>query len=156
LSITITIGNESVLFPENNEDPGWGEAVTRFAELTEAVLGTVTGVNDKTVTQVPILNNQSSPVDITNLNFSASAVRSFEAPYTIYRISGTNVETESGIMRGNYNSEESDWNFTVERTGYAGMDYVITAGGQVQYYSDNQAGGSYTGLIKYKATTLDV
>jgi len=156
MAVTLTVGSNSHEFPENNEDPGWGEAVTAWAEDVTDVLGSVSGVNDKSITSVGILNNQSSPVNVTGLAFSVSAVRSFEAPYIVYRTNGTDVETESGILRGNYNSQSADWNFTYDRVGDAGVEFVITAAGQVQYYSDNITGGTYTGLIKYKASTLDI
>lgn len=45
----------------------------------------------------------------------------------------------------------SAWSFSHSFTGDAGMDFEITAAGQIQYFSDSKG----TGTITYRARTID-
>lgn len=149
MSKTLTIGSETFEYPEQGTSPGWGENATDWAVATTNKLGTLSGPNDINTTTFPIADSQSAAVDVgtgaTSLLFSTSAVRSFEVSYSVIR--GSDVET--GTMEGIWNG--SAWSFSHSFTGDAGMDFEITAGGQVQYFSDTKG----TGTMVYRARVFD-
>jgi len=155
MSKELVVGNESFLYAEQNEPAGWGEDNSAWAEAVTNVLGTVSGPNDIATTTDVILNNQSSPISITGLQFSTAVVRGFEVEFVVYRNTDSNTVMESGKMTGTYDGV-SDWYFNTERLGDAGVYFQITSGGQVQYYSDDTTGLNYSGVIKFRAKTIDL
>lgn len=155
MSTELTVGSETFNYPENNQSPGYGEDAHDWAVAVTSTLSTISGPNDITISSDTIANNQSSSVAIVGLQFGTAAVRSFEITYIVYRTSDSSTVTESGKMFGTYDGSSS-WAFTVETIGDAGMAFEITAAGQVKYYSTDHTGTNYSGLIKFKASTLDV
>jgi hypothetical protein len=150
---SLQIGSETYNYPEPGDNPGWGEGATDWAEAVTDQLSTLSGANDILTTTSAILDNQSSAQNIQGLLFSSAAVKSFEVTYVVERSDGSTTIVETGSMRGVYNG--TAWEFGVNAVGDAGMDYSITAAGQVQYYSTS-VGGTYTGSIKFNAKTIDV
>ena len=53
------------------------------------------------------------------------------------------------------NRNGSTWSWEHSFVGDSGIDFTITNGGQVQYYSSS-VGGTYSGTLKFKAKTFDV
>jgi hypothetical protein len=104
-------------------------------------------------TSFSLANNQSSPTNVTGLSFNNAVVRSFEAQVSVV-IDATadlyEVFTLQGIQKG------SQWDISSSSTGdTSGINFTITAGGQVQYTSDNYAGFS-SGTMKFRALTTSV
>lgn len=147
MSRNLTVGNEVFEYPDNLQDPGWGEPAADWAEAVSDVLGTISGTYDIAKTTFTILDNQSTAVSITGFSFNSTVTRSFVADYVVYRATGF----ESGKIYGVYNG--TAWDYTIEHNGDAGIDFQVTAGGQVQYFTDNLYGA---GEILFKAETLDV
>lgn len=87
----------------------------------------------------------------SSLSFATGSVRSFDTSYAVTRTDCCcAVTVESGEMSGVYDG--SDWAFSNDFTGCAGMTFSITSAGQVQYLSDGTKG---TGTIKFRARTID-
>ncbi len=144
MSKTLTVGNETVIYPTEGGNPGWGEEAADWAEAVSEKLATVSGVNDINDTEFAIVNNQCSAANVgsvgASLSFSKAAVRSFEATYAVDRTSPcANVRVEAGVMTGV--SDGSNWTFQHEHVGDAGMDFSITSAGQVQYFSSSDGTG---------------
>ena len=167
MSKCLTIGTCTYSYPEQGTNPGWGEEATCWAVAVTGKLNTLSGPNDKNVTCVSITNNINIcngfpcglPIGagITSLSFSTSActgVRSFIVDYNVVRTgtvsNGCTPTYETGSMTGIYNG--TDWNFNHEFVGCAGVDFTISASGQINYYTDSTKG---PGNIKFRAKTLD-
>lgn len=98
-------------------------------------------------TSFTLVNNQSSPANVTGLSFDKSVYRSFILTYQIYRsASGGQTRAENGLIMGI--TDGANWEIsvspsvTVPNTGDAGTSFTITSAGQIQYTTDDN-GGSY-------------
>ena len=153
MSKSLTVGNETFQYPEQGTKAGWGEEATCWAVAVTNTLATLSGPNDINCTCVAIVNNQACAANIgtgaSALSFPTSSVKSFEVTYAVTR-GACNCYVESGTMEGIYNG--TSWAFSHSHVGCAGMDFQITAAGQVQYFSDD----STAGTIKFRARTIDV
>lgn len=156
MAVDVTIQSETFSIPEQNESAGYGEELTDLLVKVADVIGTVAGPNDISTTTDVIYNNKATATSITGLAFSTGAVRSFVVDYVVYRVADSTV-MESGKLVGTYDGV-SDWYFSDEKLGDAGMFFSITTGGQVQYYSDNMpvTVTAHSGVIKFRATTIDI
>jgi hypothetical protein len=105
-------------------------------------------VVEETVTEVTILNNQSTPVN-TGITFLYPAVKSFELFGHIIRTTSTGEKSEAIKILGIYHTATSSWEITDTAVGNSGVVFSITAGGNLQYTSDNMPGVSYVGVFKY-------
>jgi hypothetical protein len=156
MSTNLTVGNETFAFPESGETPGWGEVVHDWAEAATDKLSSLSGTYDIPITTSSISDNQSTAANVTGLLFNSTVTRSFIAEYVVYRETDTPTKIrENGIITGVYDGS-TGWEYSIKHIGDAGMDFIVTAAGQVQYYSSNMVGASYSGEIKFKARTLDV
>jgi hypothetical protein len=98
-----------------------------------------------------LLNNQASPQDVAGLLFSTSVVRSFKA-FLDVSIDATTDLYEEFTLSGIYNG--TDWDYTLTSgAGNSGVEFSITAAGQVQYTSGNSAGFT-SGTINFRALAL--
>ena len=106
-------------------------------------------ITDSTATD-PILNNQVVDFPINNLIFDGSLTRSFEIEYWVYRTTSTTEEAEAGVLRGVYSTVAASWQIASGGfVGLSGVNFNITALGQVTYTSSNLGGISYVGNIKF-------
>ena len=105
-------------------------------------------VGDISETSFSFANNQVAAADVTG--FDLSLARGFEALISVEIDATANLYeqiTLKGIKR------DSDFQFSQESIGDdSGIDFSITAGGQVQYTSGNEA-GFVSGSIKFRVTT---
>lgn len=101
-------------------------------------------------TSFSLTNNQTTLTDITAFIFPNVNVRSFQALVSVSIDATSDLFEEfhiNGIQLG------SDWQISIDSTGDdSGVNFDITAGGQVQYTSNNYSGFS-TGTIKFRAIT---
>lgn len=150
----VTVGTEVFEIPVQGENPDWGEEVTDWIEAISAEVANFSGPYDISNTTFTLANDQSSAASINGFAFSTSFVRAFQAEYFIERDTDSITKlTESGILYGNYNSEDGSWGLALETIGDAGVTFSITSAGQIQYTSTNLSGSSYVGQIKFSATT---
>lgn len=100
-----------------------------------------------------IANNQSSASNITGLIFSPATYRSAKIEYSIYRQTDTALTgvAQVGQLRLVYNSQQASWLLSDDYAGQSsGVEFSVTALGQVQYTSsDLGAGTNYVGSLKY-------
>jgi len=100
-----------------------------------------------------IANNQSSVANITGLIFNPAVYRSAKVEYAIYRQTDDALTgvAQVGQLRLVYNSQQASWLLSDDYAGQSsGVEFSITALGQVQYTSsDLGAGTNYVGSLKY-------
>jgi hypothetical protein len=100
-----------------------------------------------------VVNNQSSAASITGLLFSGLTTRAFSIDYSIYRQTDTasSALAQMGQLRGVYNTQSASWFMSDDFSGQnAGVTFIITSGGQIQYISsDLGAGANYVGTLKF-------
>lgn len=119
--------------------------------------GSITiSANNSSTTDIPVTsfsaaNNQSTPANITNLAFPNASVRAFTAEVSV-SISATADLFEHFNIKGI--QRDSDWQISYTSTGdSSGFLFSITAAGQVQYTSTNNAGFT-AAAVKFRAITL--
>lgn len=154
MSKQLQIGSDIYIYPEEGENPGWGEGATAWAEAVTEALQTVEGPNDITITSATLANNQSSAATIPGFLFNAAEVQAISSEFLIIRTydSGTTVVTESGTMIGNYDG--TDFYIALQTVGDSGVEFTITSAGQVQYTSTNLA-NHVSSVIRFRAKTID-
>ena len=157
---TLTVGNQDFLYPENKENPGWGEEATSWAERVTALLATLSGANDIALTNFPAIENgQTTSTDITGLAFDPTLVRAATISYIIVRtIDGGTDRFEYGEVNIVRDTEASQWLIQREFLGTSGVVLTIDdTTGQFEYTSDTVVGTTnYVGFITFKATTIPV
>jgi len=153
MSKNLTIGNKTFLYPTpgTNPEEGWGDEATGWAEEVTTVLGTIQGPNDITLTSVSLVNNVTTPTNITGLKFSTVAVISIKVEYLIKRVLGAQVLTEFGQVFGTFDGV----NFKISQTaeGDTGVSLDITNSGQFVYVSTDEP-SQISCIMKFKATTI--
>jgi hypothetical protein len=151
----LVVGNSVFEFPELGDNPDYGEQVTDWATAVTDALQTVQQPNDIATTIAAINNNVSVASPINGFSFDPSEVLSFTATYYLERSTvtpATNV-VENGTITGNFDG--TTWSIAYERVGFTGVNFTMTAGGQVNYTSTNVTGSSYAGRIIFTAKVIN-
>lgn len=159
MAIPLTIRNKTFNYPEQGEDPVWGEESTGWAEEVTEVISDIISPGDILQTSFSIANNQSSPADITGFLMDTGIVRSAIIDYSIYRISSgiTYGNAENGIIFAVYdNSAPSNqkWSISIETNGNSGVILSINDSGQFSYTSTDIGSLGYSGLMKFKSRSI--
>lgn len=104
-------------------------------------------------TSFTIVNNQSTPANITGLVFNPTLFRGVKIEYSIYRQTDTasSAVAQMGQLRFVYNTQAGVW---LTSDDYAGQDAGVTftidnTSGQIQYTSTDITGTNYVGTLKY-------
>jgi hypothetical protein len=102
-------------------------------------------------TSATLLNNQSSPINVTGLAFANGTVRSFQAQVCVI-IDATVDLFEMFDLKGVQTA--SAWKMDISSVGdSSGVAFSITSAGQIQYTSGNQS-GHVSSTIKFRAITI--
>ena len=152
----LIVNNTPFSYPTSKDEPGWGADATLWACEVTKVLSNILGPNDILETSFNIVNNQTTVANVTGLIFDSGSVRSAEVDYAIYRRSDLNLSgnAETGKMHLIYDNN-AGWSISIgDVVGLAGVNFTITATGQVQYTSTDIDSLNYIGTIKFKATAL--
>jgi hypothetical protein len=154
----LTVNNTTYKYPEQGEDPKWGENAVDWAEAVTSVLATVIGAGDILSSSFTVANNISSDTAVTNLAFDPSTVRSAIVEYDIHRVtdSSTSGNSESGLILLEYDTNASSgnkWLMTQFSNGNAGVTFDMGDDGQMDYQSTNISGSNYAGSMHFRART---
>ena len=152
----LIVNNIPFDYPSKGDEPGWGGDATDWACEVTDVLGSLLGPDDIIQTAFNIANNQTTVQDVVGLAFNTGSARSAVVQYAIYRVSDSNPSgnTETGEMHIVYDNN-SGWSIGLGGVvGTAGVNFTITPSGQVQYVSTDIGNLNYTGVMKFKATSL--
>lgn len=159
MSVALIVGGNTYNYPALNDEL-WSQAATNWAIAVTSELAQVAVVGDiGPTTVVNIANNQSSPINVTNLMLSSATIRAGFVEYYVYRTwnGGTQEVLETGELFLAYSDIAATW--TVAQVGNGvgstGTVFSITNAGQVQYTSSNLTpNNSYTGTMKYRLRVL--
>lgn len=153
---TLTVNNIPYAYPVSGDEPGWGGDATGWAEGVTNVLSDLLGPNDILETAFNIANGQGpAAADITGLVFNSASVRAAQINYSIYRQTTTTSADETGVIQIKYNNFTGAWSIQqFNILGSGGVNFSITAGGQVQYTSTLLGGTGVTSILKFRAKTL--
>jgi hypothetical protein len=154
MSKTLQVGTEVFEYPDNLQNPGWGEEASDWARAVTDLLGTLSGPNDIAITSFTLQNNIAVDTSIIGLRFATSQVVQCDITYIIKRTydSGATVVSESGRIIGNYNG--SVFSISRESAGDdCGVSISVDGTGQFKYQSSNLA-NHVSSTIKFAATTI--
>ena len=144
MSIDLTIDNQTYVYPSENQSPGYGEDATAWAEKVTEKINSIAPAGSISLTSFALLGSQTA-TNITGFILDGASVLAFSAFYYVTR---TSAGQESGIITGHYTG--SAWDFRVEPTGDASIDFDITSLGQVTY----DTSGADAVTIKFLTTTV--
>lgn len=108
-----------------------------------------------------VINNQSSPADVTGLLIDPDTYRGFILEYSVYRNTtgaGATELSETGSVVGSFKTVAVAWflspgPFTEES---AGVTLSITALGQIQYVSTDITGTPDTSVLNFKWRGIEI
>lgn len=153
---TLTVNNIPFNYPSNGDEPGWGGEATLWASEVTKVLSNILGPNDILETSFNIANDQTAATDVTGLIFDSGSVRSAIVDYSVYRRSDINISgnAETGQMNLLYDNN-AGWSLAIgDVVGNSGVNFTVTATGQIQYTSTDIDPLNYIGIIKFRAKAL--
>jgi len=123
---------------------------TQVLKAVQILIGQGGGPNF--IATFALANNQSSAQNVTDLLFDKAVYYAARMNYHIYRKDATPTEhVASGKLALRYFPVADTWAISDEREDDGddcGIEFYVTAGGQVQYKSSNMAGGTYVGELR--------
>jgi len=152
----LTVNNIPFSYPTKGDEPGWGGDATDWSTEVTTVLGSLLAPDDIVQTSFDIANAQTASQDVTGLIFNSASARSAVIDYSIYRVSDAQVSgnTETGQIHVVYDNNVG-WSMGItDIVGNSGVTFSITPAGQIQYQSTDIGNLNYSGVIKFKASTL--
>ena len=164
MAVELEVNGLTFEFPEDGDEPGWGEEVTNWATEVSTVLGDLAGTSDDiTITSFTIAQGvtAASLTAVTGLLFAPATVRSAVITYSIIRTTATTLsgKAEAGEIRVVYDggaASGSKWLITQESVGSADVSFAVNDTGQFTYSSTTIAGGTYVGVLKFFGKTTPV
>lgn len=100
-----------------------------------------------------ILNNQASVVSLQNLALDKTQVKSGRIDIDLRRKDDSSERRSVGSLFCVYRPVSDSWDIWPDLHGdEMGVVWTITAAGQIQYTSDNMAGGNYVSDFEYKVS----
>jgi hypothetical protein len=155
--VELTVNNQIFDYPDNGENPGWGEDATEWAQAVTDLLNTLQGANDIPLTQLT-LSDGVTDQDVVGLVFNLTQVKQFRVEYFIQRV-GTNTSVESGVIYGVWDgtniSISQDLATVDNASDEVGVTLTIDNTGQFKYTSTAFPGHSES-IIVFKATTMTI
>lgn len=147
-------------------DPSLPTVLTPGAPLIVNALGTGIGLGATTIDQnvlgqgygygtQAIANNQVAAANVTGCLFDSAITKSARIQVGIRRSTSTTKVAATGYLWAYFDENTSTWQLIDNVSGDEdGVTFTITAGGQVQYASDNQAGTGYLGNMSFLFTAM--
>ena len=152
MSKSFVINNITYTFPEQGQEPPWGEDVVDWAEAVTDALSGVSSTGDILTTSVSLSDNVSSVTNIVCFSFDSATLQGAIAEYSVYRTDGTTGYVETGHMFFSYNAKATTWYLaqTGVGVGDTGITFSVTTSGQVQYTSTS-LGGTHSCKLVFRA-----
>lgn len=162
--VAITVKGTVINIPNSGASPNWSPAIIEaFQALADAVNTFAGSFDVPPQTQSIDAFNPGTGIDIDNLVFPASEVRSATIYYTVYRKTtdsgppdGVEV-VEAGTLEIAYNNSRPNgqkWEIGRMGIGDAMTDFNVTDLGQVQFSTNTITGINHTGTISYRALSI--
>lgn len=159
MSLTITIQGTPIEFPSSAQSPNWAPGVIEFALAVEAALSGLAGIFDvpPSVLVIDAYNPTPGPIDLPNMSFPVSQVRSILVNIAVFRSTNSTSVYEEAELVAIYSPDNSigqKWELTRISVGDGQINFSITDVGQVQFTTTAIAGSAHTGKITYRATAI--
>jgi hypothetical protein len=157
MSVIITIQGTPIEFPSSGESPNWAPAVIEFAQAVENAILSAVGPYDIAPQVFNLVSASAPDVEITDLNFPISAVRSAYIKYSIYRTTSLETVSEVGNIICVYDASKSvnnKWTVSRDYVGDAKCSFKITDDGQVEITTDPLTGTYVSGKVSFSAQAL--
>lgn len=160
----ITIKGTTINFPSSGASPSWAPSVIEFAQAVADSINIFTGTFD-VAPQVKAIDafNPASDIEVDNLVFPPSDVRSATIFYAIYRKTENSgppdgVElSETGTLEIVYNNSRPSgqkWEIGRMGEGDALVSFKVSDLGQVLLNTEAITGINHTGTISYRAISI--
>lgn len=95
--------------------------------------------------------NNTGPSNVTGLTVSSATCLAATVKYQMRRVTDSSERITKGVLHLFYRNLTSAWDIVQESEGdESGVTFSVTAGGQVQYTSDDHTGANYSGSMKFK------
>jgi hypothetical protein len=151
----ITIAGQVIAFPDTGNSPIWSDALVQFAQAVELALSGVTGLYDVQPQVYSMVNEVNNDVDIPNLQFPTSEVRSANIRYAVVRVDTGAFAYEGGNLLIDYNGDAGIWEISRDYVGDGKITFSISNTGQVRFSTTALGGtGTHTGSISFAAQAL--
>lgn len=155
MGINVSIKGQPFVIPVNSER-SWGTSVTNYLVAVADAIDDLTAVGDIKLLQVPVINNQTSALDLDGLAFDTSLTRHAIVTYAIYRVTDLEEFSQAGQLYVTFKSNAGTWEIIDNSVGETSVEFSITTGGQVQYTSSNMSGSNYVGKVSFRAAAFPV
>lgn len=142
MSKRLTVGNQVFEYPDNTQNPGWGEQAAEWAEAVTDVLQVFQGPNDLVSQSTNLPINGAIPGVI----FSTASVASFKFEYSILNSVGGVLEV------GEINGINTGTTFDLQQEQFGDDLGSFTMVFQNMHYTKNSGNGT---IIKFSAKTID-
>jgi len=160
MSVRIQIQGQIINIPSSGESPNWAPAMIEAFQAIEQAINSFVGTYDiaPQIQNIDAYNEQTN-VDITNLVFPVSEVRSATIYYTVYRTNTTPIieASEAGTIEIDYKDTRavgSKWQVVRTSQGDSSIEFNVTDTGQVQFSTTSIGTGTHTGIISFRAITI--
>ena len=164
MAVPIIIKGTRINLPSSGASPLWSPAIIEaFQALADAVNTFAGSFDVPPQTQSIDIYNPGANIDIDNLVFPVSEVRSATIYYSVARKTNDSgppdgVEvSESGTLEINYNNSRTSgnkWEVIREGSSESTVEFIVTDLGQVQFTTEALAGIDHTGTISYRALAI--
>jgi hypothetical protein len=159
MAIQIQIQGTVINFPSSGENPNWAPAVIEFAQLVEVALNAAIGPYDIAAQTYNIDAYNTGGIDIPNLSFDNSVVRSAKIVISTYRTntspSITVAETRDiDIVYNPTGPTNGKWEIEQERMGNASISFSVSDSGQFSFITTSIGSGTHTGILSFSARAL--
>lgn len=155
---SINIQGTIIDFPDSGSSPNWAQSVIEFAQAVESALSGLAGPFDVAPQSLNIDSyNPGTNINITNLSFPTSDVRSASIKYAVYRSTNSTNAYESGNIEVVYNPNgpiNNKWEIARDYIGNGSITFSITDNGQVRFSTTTLAGLNHTGVITFTAQAI--
>lgn len=162
--VQIIVKGTKLTIPSSAQAPNWAPGIIEaFQALADAVNTFAGSFDVPPQTQSIDAFNPGTGIDIDNLVFPPSEVRSATIYYTLYRKTndsgppdGMEV-TEAGTLEIAYNNSRPNgmkWEVGRMGIGDAFTDFIVTDLGQVQISTQSITGIDHTGIVSYRALSI--
>lgn len=153
--VPVTIKGIEYLVPTPS-DEAWGQSTTDLLlAMVDALNASASAGDIADNTEVIILNNQTTPQNVTNLVFDNAVTKSASIDYYIYRVAGSTELGEVGTIRLIYKDVANSWALDRTQGGdNCGVEFDVDSSGQVTYTSSSLSGSPYSGVMKYRARSI--
>lgn len=149
---SLTVKGYTFEYPENRDNPGWGEESAAWAEAVTNALQEVSGIGD-IAQSIATIDNASSEKAVIGFFIDPAKVIGAVCEYSIYR--KTNAEERVEVGQLLVTKKTIGFDLVQVSGGKSGVTLTIDSSGQIKYTSDSMSPDTgYDAYIKFRARAL--